>query len=128
MLKCESFIDRTQQTFQRCFNVVFWFMWRRDVGQRQINNETTSCISTLKCTTSNNVESTLCISTLTWATLDNVETTLLFSTSGFTTLVNVETTLWKWSLLKRTKKINSKRKPGIQSFNYYFIIFTLSPC
>ena len=26
MLKCESFIDRTQQTFQRCSNVVFWLM------------------------------------------------------------------------------------------------------
>ena len=46
-------------------------MRRRNVGQRQINVETTLCISTLKFTTSNNVESTLCISTLTWTTLDN---------------------------------------------------------
>ena len=35
-------------------------MGRRDVGQRQINVETTLRISTLKFTTSNNVESTLC--------------------------------------------------------------------
>ena len=59
------FYVTTQQTFQRCFNVVFWLTPRRDVGQRQINVETTLCISTLKFTTSNNVESTLCISTLT---------------------------------------------------------------
>ena len=39
-------------------------MRRRDVAQRQINVETTLCISTLKFTTSNNVESTLCISTV----------------------------------------------------------------
>ena len=58
-------------------------------------------------------------STLTWTTLDNVKTTLPFSTSSFLTLVNVETTL--------RKKINSNRIPGIQSFNYYFIIFTCSP-
>ena len=58
-------------------------------------------------------------STLTWTTLDNVKTTS-FSTSSFLTLVNVETTL--------SKKINSNRIPGIQSFNYYFIIFTCSPC
>ena len=55
----------SQQTFQRCFNVVFWLMRLRDAGQRQINVEATLCISTLKFTTSNNVESTLCISTLT---------------------------------------------------------------
>ena len=85
-----------QGTFQRCFNVVFWLMQRGDVGQSQINVETTLCISTLKFTTSNNVQSTLCISTLTWTTLDNVEATLSFSTSSFTKLVNVETTLWKW--------------------------------
>ena len=117
-----------QQTFQRCFNVVFWPMWHRDVGQSQINVETTLCIPTLKFTTSYNVGSTLRISTLTWTTLDNVETTLSFSTSSFTTLVNVETTLWKWPLLKRTKKNYSNRIPRIQSFNYYFIIFTCSPC
>ena len=57
-------IKLSQQTFQRRFNVVFWLMRRRDVGQRQINVETL-CISTSKCTTSSNVESTLCISTLT---------------------------------------------------------------
>ena len=29
-----------QQTFQRCFNVVFWLIRRRDVGKLQINVET----------------------------------------------------------------------------------------
>ena len=29
-----------QQTFQRCFNVVFWLIRRRNVGKRQINVET----------------------------------------------------------------------------------------
>ena len=56
--------DGFQQTFQRCLNIVFCLMRRRDVGQRQINVETTLCISTLEFTTSNNVESTLCISTM----------------------------------------------------------------
>ena len=93
-----------QKTFQHCFNLVFWLMGRRDVGQRQINVETTLRISTLKFTASSNVPSTLCISTLTWTTLDNVETTLLFSTSSFTTLVNAETTLWKWT--KKKNKYN----------------------
>ena len=55
----------SQQTFQRCFNVVFWLMRLRDVGQRQIKVETTLCTSTLKCATSNNIESTLCISMFT---------------------------------------------------------------
>ena len=85
-------------TFQRCFNVVFWLMRRRDVGQHQINVETTLCISTLEFSTSNNVESVLCISTLIW-----------------TTLVNVETMLWKWPFLKKTKQI--------RSFNYSFTAF-----
>ena len=49
------FYVTTQQTFQCCFNVVFWLTPRRDVGQRQINVETTLCISTLKFATSNNV-------------------------------------------------------------------------
>ena len=61
----EKLHRQSQQTFQRCFNVVFWLMRRRDVGQRQINVETMLRISTLEFTTSNNVESTLCISTLT---------------------------------------------------------------
>ena len=103
------FSETAQQTFQRCFNVVFWLTQHRDVGQRQINIETTLCISMLKFT-SNNVESMLRISTLTWTTSDNIETTLPFSTSSFTTLVNVETTLWKWQLLKRTKKLPEKFK------------------
>ena len=40
---------------------------------------------------------------------------------------NVETTLWKWPFLKRTTKNISHRIHGIQSFNYYFIIFILLP-
>ena len=54
----------TQQAFQHCFNVVFWLIRCRDVGQPQVNIETTLCISTLEFTTLNNVESTLRISTL----------------------------------------------------------------
>ena len=89
----------TQQAFQHCFNVVFWLIRCRDVGQPQVNIETTLCISTLEFTT------------LIW-----------------TTLVNVETTLWKWLFLKRTKQIISNRIQGIRSFNCYFIIFfTLLP-
>ena len=43
----------TLETFQRCFDFVFSLIRRRDVGQRQINFETTLCISTLEFTTSN---------------------------------------------------------------------------
>ena len=97
-------LQQTQQTFQRCFNVVFWLIRCRDVGQRKTNIEIALCISTLEFTLSNNVESVLCISALIWASaLDNVETTLSFSTSNFTTLVNVETTFWKWPFLNKTK-------------------------
>ena len=42
-----------QQAFQRCFNVVFWLIWRHDVVQPQINVETTLCISTFDFTKSN---------------------------------------------------------------------------
>ena len=118
----------SQQTFQRFFNVVFWLMRRRDVGQYQITVETTLCISTLEFTTSNNVESMLCISTLIWTTLDNLETTLSFSALIWTTLANVETTLWKWPFLKRKRQIISKRIYGVRSFNYFFVcFFTLLP-
>ena len=71
-----------QQTFQRCFIVVFRLIRRRDVEQCRVNVETTLCISILEFTTPNNVESTLCISTLIWTKSDNVETTLPFSTSS----------------------------------------------
>ena len=132
LTKCRDsadiFSNATQQTFQRCFNVVFWLIRRCDVGERHINVETTFYISTLGFTTSNNVESILCTSTLIWTTLDNVKTTLSFLMSSFTTLVNVETTLWKWPFLKRTIQIISNRIYRIQSFNYYFtIFFTLLP-
>ena len=118
----------SQQTFQHCFNVVFWLIWRGNVGQLQTNIEKMLCISTLEFTKSCIVESTLCISMLIWIRLDNVETTLSFSTLNFTMLVNVEKTLWKWPFLKRTKKIISNGIQGIQSVHYYFIIFfTLLP-
>ena len=94
----------TQQIFQSWLNVVVRVIWRRDVGQRQINVETTFFMSTLKFTTLNNVESTFSISTLMLTTLGNVETILLFSTSRFTTLVNVETTLWIWPFSKSSKE------------------------
>ena len=113
----------SQQTFQRCFNVVFRLVRRRDVRPRQINVEPTLCILTLEFTMSNNVESMLCISTLIWTTLDNVETTLSFSTLICTTLVNIETAFWKWQFLKRTKQIISNWIHEIGSFNYYFMIF-----
>ena len=71
-------------------------IWRRDVGQRQINVETTLCKSMLKLTTLNNVESTLSISTLILTTLDNVEKALRFSTSNFTTLTNTKAVLQIW--------------------------------
>ena len=95
----------SQQTIQRCFKVAFWLISRCDVGQRQINVETTLRISTLIFTTSHNVDSALCISTLMWTTLDDVKTTSPFSTSSFIMLANVETTLRKWRFWKRIQKI-----------------------
>ena len=56
-------LSNAQQKSQRCFNVLFRLIRRRNVRQRQINVETTPCISTLEFTTSSNVESMLCIST-----------------------------------------------------------------
>ena len=94
----------TQQTLQRCLNVAIRVIWRRDVGQCQINIETTLKISTLRFTTLNNVESTFCVSTLILTTLENVATMLLFSTASFTTLINVETTLWIWPYSKSRKE------------------------
>ena len=114
---------KTQPTFQPCFDVAFWLIWHRDVGQCQINVEVTLCISKLKFTTSNNVESTLCISMLMWTTLDNVQTTLSFSASSFTRLVNVETTLGKWSFPRRTKKNHFKWMHWIQ-LPFYNLHFT----
>ena len=93
--------------FQRCFNVAFWLIRRRDVGKRQINVETTLWISTVEVTTSNNVESTLYISTLIWTMLDNAETTLP-----------------KWLFPNKEKIKNiSNAIHVIQSFNNYFTIF-----
>ena len=72
LVKHQHKLSVSQQAFPRCFNIVFWLIWRHDVGQRQINVETTLYISTLEFTTSKNVESTLRISALMWITLDNV--------------------------------------------------------
>ena len=94
----------TQETFQRCFNVVVRMRWRRNDGQCQINVETTLCMSTLKFTTLNNVKSTLPISMLILTTSGNVKTMLLFSTSSFITLINVETTLCIWPFSKGWKQ------------------------
>ena len=79
-------------------------IWRRDVAQYQINNETTLCTSMLIFTTLNNLESTLSISTLIWTMLDNVKATLSFSTSIFTKLRNVEIRC-EYDHLKKGKKI-----------------------
>ena len=106
----------SQQTFQRCFNVVR-LIWRRDVAQRQINLETTLCTSTLEFTTLNSVESMLYIAMLIWTTLDNVETTLSFSTSIYTTLSHVETTLWIWPLEKWKNKLWVKNIIILLSFH-----------
>ena len=94
----------TQETFQRCFNVVVRMRWRRNDGQYQINVETTLCMSTLKFTSLYNVKSTLSISMLILTTSGNVKTMLLFSTSSFITLINVETTLWIWPFSKGWKE------------------------
>ena len=45
MLENLSKPDVSQQTFQRCFNVVFRLIWPRDVAQRQTNVEGTLCTS-----------------------------------------------------------------------------------
>ena len=73
-----------EQTFQHCFNVVFWLIRRYDVEKYQINFETMLCISTLEF-------KILCISTSIWTMLGNIEPTLYFSRSSFTTLVNEKT-------------------------------------
>ena len=86
-------LEHTLQTFRHRFNVVFWLIRYREVGQRQFNFETTLCISTLEFTTSNNVESPLWILTLIWTTLGNIRTTFSFSAWSFTALVNVEAKL-----------------------------------
>ena len=104
-----TYLNFSQQTFQRRFNVAFRLIWSRDVAQRQINVETTLCTSTLKFTTFNNVETTLRISALNWTMLDNVETTLSFSMSIFTVLGDVETMLRIWPLEKKIR-LDSKTK------------------
>ena len=68
------------------FNIFVKVIWRRDVGQYQINVETTLCMPTLKFIMLNNVKSMLSISKLTLTTLDNVETML----SSFITFINLE--------------------------------------
>ena len=87
----------TQETFQRGLNVVVRVIWRRDVGEYQINAETTLCMSTLIFTTFNKVKSTFSISTLISTTLNNVERMLLFSKSSVTKL-------WIWPFSKSWKE------------------------
>ena len=99
-LRSWSQIMVSQQTFQRCSNVIHWLIWYRVVGKRQINFETTLCMSTLELTTLNNVESTLPISTF-QQTLRNLKTAFTFSTLIYTTLSNVKTMLWIWPLKNR---------------------------
>ena len=108
-------IVNTQETFQRCLKVVVKVIWRRVVGNCQINVETTLYMSSLKFTTLNNVKSTLSFSALILITLDNVETMLLFSTSSFTTLINVKTT-WIWPFWKEQKNIFELQK-RVDSFD-----------
>ena len=86
----------TQKTFQRCLSVVVRVIWLRDVGQYQINVETTLCMYMLKFVMLNNVKLTLSISTLIL--------TMLFWTSNFTTLINIETTFCIWPFSKSLKE------------------------
>ena len=106
-----------QQTFQRCFNVVFRLIWRRNVVQHQINVETTLCTSRFGFTTLSNVEPTLAISTLIWTTLGNVEATLSFSMSIYITLSHIETTLRIWPLKKWKNKLWGKNIIILLSFD-----------
>ena len=94
----------TQKTFQCCLNVAVRVICHRDVGQCQINVETTLYMWMLKFTPLNNIKSTLFISTLILTTLDKVETMLLLSMSSFLTLINVEAKLWIWSFFKKWKE------------------------
>ena len=88
------------KSFKRCFSVVLQLIWRRDVGQRQINIERMMWTSTLEFTKLNSVESGFSISTLISTMLGSFKKTLSFSTSIFTTLGNVETTSWIWSFVR----------------------------
>ena len=58
-----SFVN-TQETFQRCLNVVARVIWRCDAGECQINVETKFCMLSFKFTTLKNVKLTLSISLL----------------------------------------------------------------
>ena len=99
-----------QQTSQRFFDVLFRLMWRRDIGQCQINVETTLCTKcwNLQCWAMSNQR---CLfRRLIW-TLVKVETTLSFLTSISSTLGYVEIALWIWPFVKKIKnKIRAKNK------------------
>ena len=97
----------TKQTFQRCFNVVFWLIRRRDVGQRRINvvyfNDYISSVRKLRNS---------------FVTF-NVE---------FNNVGKRQNNIVKMTIFKKNKTIILNRIHAIQSFNYYFIIFfTLLP-
>ena len=104
-LLVEATSRRGTTSNQRWKNVLYFYVEIYNVEQHQIN---------------------VLYFKLTWTTSDNVETALSFSTSSFTMLVNVETTLRNWTK-KRTNIIISNRIQEIQSFNYYFVIFTFLP-
>ena len=83
----------TEQTFQTYFKVAFRLICSLDALQRQINVETTSCMSKLGFTTLNNVESILSV-----------------IMSIFTMFGNVEA-MWVWPFEKKQKnkpRFNSK--------------------
>ena len=98
-----------QQTFQRCFNVVFWLIRRRDVGKLQINVETMYF---------------------------NVDKNNVRQRRNHVVILNVDmnnagkrqNNVVKMSIFKKKKQIISNRIHEIRSFNYYFrIFFTLLP-
>ena len=98
-----------QQTFQRCFNVVFWLIRRRDVGKLQINVETMYF---------------------------NVDINNVRQRRNHVVILNVDmnnagkrqNNAVKMSIFKKKKQIISNRIHKIRTFNYYFrIFFTLLP-
>ena len=93
-----------QKNFQCCLNVAVRVICHRDVGQCQINVQTTLYMSMLKFKPLNNIKSTLSIWKLILTTLDKVETMLLLSMSSFIVLINVEAKLWIWSFFKKWKE------------------------
>ena len=107
----------SQQTFQRCFSDVVKLIWQHDPVQRQINVETTLCMSTLKFSTLNNVESTLFISTLILnvvifnVEIYNIVSTLIkiwsFAKYDHLQKAKKSQNIFFWALKKKQKKLNT---------------------